>query len=62
MCRCEVKANYTTGVEMDALTGAAIALVTVWDMVKYLEKDENGHYPMTAIHGLRVTDKSKVAI
>ncbi|MBI5001646.1 MAG: cyclic pyranopterin monophosphate synthase MoaC [Euryarchaeota archaeon] len=62
VCECEVKANYATGVEMDALTGAAIALLTVWDMVKYIEKDGDGQYPTTSIHGLRVTRKSKEAL
>ena len=62
VCKCEVRANYATGVEMDALTGAAIALLTVWDMVKYLEKDEHGQYPTTTVHGLRVIEKSKVAV
>ena len=31
-----------TGVEMEALTGVAVALLNLWDMVKYLEKDETG--------------------
>ena len=31
---CEVKACYTTGVEMEALTGAAVAALTVYDMCK----------------------------
>ena len=29
-----------TGVEMEALTGASVALLTIWDMVKSVEKDE----------------------
>jgi len=44
-CRCSVTAVYKTGVEMEALTGVSAALLTIWDMVKYLEKDENGQYP-----------------
>src|SRR5665647_3530365 len=31
-----------TGVEMEALTGVAVALLTIWDMVKSAEKDEQG--------------------
>ncbi len=56
---CEVKAHYKTGVEMEALTGVSVALLTIWDMVKYLEKDENGQYPMTQILGIEVVEKRK---
>ncbi len=56
---CEVKAHYKTGVEMEALTGVSIALLTIWDMVKYLEKDENGQYPMTQIKDVEVVEKIK---
>jgi cyclic pyranopterin phosphate synthase len=48
-----------TGVEMEALTGVAAALLNVWDMVKYLEKDETGNYPETMIEEIMVTDKRK---
>ena len=51
-----------TGVEMEALTGAAAALLTLWDMVKYLEKDETGNYPETAILEIRVLEKRKDAV
>jgi len=57
--RCRVSATYRTGVEMEALTGVSVALLTVWDMVKYLEKDERGQYPSTAITDIRVTEKVK---
>jgi len=57
--KCEVAARYKTGVEMEALTGVSVALLTVWDMVKYLEKDENGQYPATLITGIRVVQKVK---
>ena len=56
---CMVAANYRTGVEMEALTGVAVALLNVWDMVKYLEKDEAGQYPDAAITEIRVTEKVK---
>lgn len=59
--RCTVAAEHTTGVEMDALTGCCIALLTVWDMVKSLEKDEHGQYPATALRELRVVRKEKGA-
>jgi cyclic pyranopterin phosphate synthase len=48
-----------TGVEMEALTGVAVALLNVWDMVKYLEKDETGNYPETEIEEIRVLQKRK---
>ena len=56
---CEVKADYKTGVEMEALTGVNCALLTIWDMVKYLEKDETGQYPTTKISNIMVTSKEK---
>jgi len=59
ICVCEVKAEYKTGVEMEALTGATVALLTIWDMVKYLEKDENGQYPETRIINVEVVEKVK---
>ena len=48
-----------TGVEMEALTGVAAALLNLWDMVKYLEKDETGNYPETVITGIKVLEKRK---
>ena len=48
-----------TGVEMEALAAVSAALLNVWDMVKYLEKDESGNYPNTAIEEIRVTQKEK---
>jgi len=59
ICKCKVKAYYKTGVEMEALHGVMIALLTIWDMVKYLEKDEEGQYPFTLIHGIKVVEKRK---
>jgi len=50
-----------TGVEMEALTGVAAALLNVWDMVKYLEKDQTGNYPHTQISDLTVVEKIKKA-
>lgn len=48
-----------TGVEMEALTGVAAALLNVWDMVKYLEKDGTGNYPETEIREIMVSEKKK---
>ncbi|ASJ16155.1 molybdenum cofactor biosynthesis protein MoaC [Thermococcus chitonophagus] len=56
---CEVRAYYKTGVEMEALTGATVALLTIWDMVKAVEKDERGQYPYTRIEEVRVVEKVK---
>jgi cyclic pyranopterin phosphate synthase len=57
--KCQVKAEAMTGVEMEALVGVSIALNTIWDMVKYLEKDRNGQYPSTRISDIRVLQKLK---
>lgn len=57
--RVEVSTTYKTGVEMDALTGVMAALLTVWDMVKKYEKDEEGQYPTTRIEDVRVIEKLK---
>jgi len=54
-----VRTNAKTGVEMEALTGASVALLTIWDMVKKYEKDEKGQYPNTLIKEIRVIEKSK---
>ncbi len=58
---CTVKASYKTGVEMDALNCVSRALLTLWDMVKYLEKDRNGQYPSTIIKEIKVLKKKKDA-
>lgn len=57
--KCTVKANYKTGVEIDALNCVSRSLLTIWDMVKYMEKDENGQYPSTFIREIRVLTKEK---
>jgi len=61
--RVEASVNVTsvgrTGVEMEALVAVSAALLNVWDMVKYLEKDESGNYPDTAIEEIRVIKKEK---
>ena len=55
----EVKSVGKTGVEMEALTGVMAGLLNIWDMTKYLEKDENGQYPETRIFDIRVEKKVK---
>ncbi len=59
---CEVSANYTTGVEMEALVGVTAALLSIWDMVKYLEKDSEGQYQVARLEGIRVTRKVKESL
>ncbi len=56
---CLVRAQARTGVEMEAIVGVTMALNTLWDMVKYLEKDDNGQYPKTRITDIRVVRKQK---
>ncbi len=56
---CTVKAQARTGVEMEAVIGVSIALNTLWDMVKYIEKDSKGQYPYTSIADIRVLTKKK---
>ncbi|HLN51611.1 MAG TPA: cyclic pyranopterin monophosphate synthase MoaC [Thermoplasmata archaeon] len=60
--RAEAEALDRTGVEMEALVGASVALLTVWDMVKYLEKDARGRYPSTSLGPVRVLSKTKTAV
>jgi cyclic pyranopterin phosphate synthase len=57
--RAEVEAIWRTGVEMEALLAVTIALLTVWDMVKYLEKNARGGYPGTRLGPVRVVAKEK---
>ena len=36
---CKTKATHKTGVEMEALTGAAVAALTIYDMCKSVSKE-----------------------
>lgn len=54
-----VKTRAQTGVEMEALVAASMALLTIWDMTKQYEKDEQGQYPHTLIQNIRVVRKVK---
>jgi len=56
-----VKTKAQTGVEMEALAAASVALLTIWDMVKQYEKDSEGQYPTTAIENIHVVRKLKEA-
>ena len=58
----EVKSIGKTGVEMEALHGVSVALLTIWDMVKSVEKDNTGNYPSTRIKNILVIEKIKEEI
>ena len=49
--RCEASVHHRTGVEMEALTGATVAALTVYDMCKALSHD-------IEIASVRLLDKS----
>jgi len=55
----DVRTIGKTGVEMEALHGVSVALLTIWDMVKSAEKDDTGNYPSTAIKNIIVIEKIK---
>lgn len=59
IAKCIVVGECKTGVEMEALVGVSTALLTIWDMVKSLEKDEEGQYPHTKITDIKVLKKIK---
>lgn len=48
-----------TGVEMEALVAASVALLGIWDMVKAYEKNNAGQYPSTSIEQVKVLSKVK---
>ena len=58
-CLVRVRAEWKTGVEMEALTGVSAGLLCAWDMVKSLEKDDAGQYPSAVIEQVRVLEKRK---
>ena len=49
--RCEVAITHKTGVEMEALTGASVAALTIYDMCKALSHE-------IVIEGVRLLEKS----
>ena len=57
--KVEVRSIGKTGVEMEAITGVSVALLTIWDMVKAVEKDKEGQYPTTEISSIKVIEKRK---
>ncbi|QCW02603.1 cyclic pyranopterin monophosphate synthase MoaC [Natrinema pallidum] len=57
--RVAVETTGKTGCEMEALEGVTTGLNVVWDMVKAIEKDDDGQYPDTGIENVRVLEKEK---
>jgi len=57
-----VKSIGKTGVELEALNGVFASLMAIWDLCKYLEKDESGQYPITKITDIRVVKKIKAPL
>lgn len=55
----KVKAHAKTGVEMEALVAVSAALLTIWDMTKQYEKNQEGQYPTTTINNIKVLTKVK---
>lgn len=51
LIRCEVALTHKSGVEMEALTGASVAALTVYDMCKALSHE-------IRIDGIRLVEKS----
>jgi cyclic pyranopterin phosphate synthase len=45
---------------MEAITGVSLGLLTIWDMVKAVEKDLDGQYPDTSITDIHVIKKEKI--
>ncbi|RQG89947.1 cyclic pyranopterin monophosphate synthase MoaC [Natrarchaeobius halalkaliphilus] len=54
-----VETTGKTGCEMEALEGVTTGLNVVWDMVKAVEKDDDGQYPETGVENVHVRQKAK---
>ena len=50
MIECECRVTHKTGVEMEALTGASVAALTIYDMVKAVSHE-------VQINGTRLIEK-----
>ena len=59
VCQVSVSAHYKTGIEMEAMTGVMAGLLCAFDMVKSIEKDEFGQYPVAKIQQVHVVEKFK---
>lgn len=51
VARCSVRCTGVTGVEMEALTGVTVALLTIYDMCKAMDKG-------MCLHGIRLLEKT----
>ena len=58
--RVKVKSVGKTGVELEAIIGVMASLLTVFDMCKYLEKNELGQYEVANISNIKVVEKVKI--
>ena len=47
---------------MEALTAVSAALLSIWDVTKKYEKDDDGQYPHTMIGNIKVQHKVKRTI
>ncbi|NHN40840.1 cyclic pyranopterin monophosphate synthase MoaC [Halorubellus sp. JP-L1] len=54
-----VETTGKTGCEMEAVEGVTTGLNVVFDMVKSLEKDDDGEYPVAETNEVRVVEKEK---
>jgi cyclic pyranopterin phosphate synthase len=54
-----VETTGKTGCEMEALEGVTTGLNVVFDMVKAVEKDDDGEYPTARIEDVHVVEKAK---
>jgi len=54
-----VETTGKTGCEMEAIEGVTTGLNVVFDMVKALEKDADGQYPVAETSEVRVVEKTK---
>jgi|AntDeeMinimDraft_4_1070355.scaffolds.fasta_scaffold00020_65 cyclic pyranopterin phosphate synthase len=54
-----VETTGKTGCEMEAVEGVTTGLNVVFDMVKAIEKDDDGEYPVAETTDVRVVEKTK---
>ncbi|MDY6864773.1 MAG: cyclic pyranopterin monophosphate synthase MoaC [Halobacteriota archaeon] len=55
----EVNSSEDDLLEMEALYGVSVALLTIWDMVQSVESSEGGNYPHMSIYRTGVTEDSE---
>ncbi len=62
VCSVRVRAIDKTGVEIEAIHGAMVALLAIFDVSKRFEKDEDGNYPVAKIGNIEVIEKKKIPL